>query len=101
MRDSPSTPAIDFADLVRTLAPDRKGACVLGETGSHCIRSEVRRSEARKEEALLTYQRSIQNAFHEVSDALIGHTKTADQRAQQERFVEALRETDRLSRTRF
>jgi multidrug efflux system outer membrane protein len=61
----------------------------------------VRLSEARKEETLLAYQKSIQNAFREVSDGLTGYTKTADQRAQQERFVEALRETDRLSRLRY
>jgi multidrug efflux system outer membrane protein len=76
-------------------------AAVLPISMASRIRSEVRRSEARKGEELLTYQKTIQNAFHEVSDALIGHTKTADQRAQQERFVEALRETDRLSRLRY
>jgi multidrug efflux system outer membrane protein len=65
------------------------------------IRYEVRLSEAQKREALLTYQKSIQNAFREVSDALVAHSKTAEQRAQQERFVEALRETDRLSRLRY
>lgn len=33
IRDSPSTPAVDFADLVRTLAPGRKGAVRSGGTG--------------------------------------------------------------------
>ena len=28
MQDSPSTPAVDFADLIRTLSPDKKGAWV-------------------------------------------------------------------------
>jgi len=33
MRDLPSTPAVDFADLVRTLAPGRKGAVRSGGDG--------------------------------------------------------------------
>jgi hypothetical protein len=33
MQDSPSTPAVDFADLVRTLAPGRKRSVCFGGTG--------------------------------------------------------------------
>jgi len=65
------------------------------------IRSDVRFSEAQQREAVIAYQRSIQNAFREVSDALIGHRKTVEQRTQQERLVEALRETERLSTLRY
>ena len=33
MRDSPSTPAVDFADLLRTLTPGKKGAASFGGAG--------------------------------------------------------------------
>jgi AraC-like DNA-binding protein len=33
MQDSPTTPAVDFADLIRTLAPGKKGAVCAGGTG--------------------------------------------------------------------
>jgi multidrug efflux system outer membrane protein len=65
------------------------------------IRSGVRFTEAQRREALLDYQRSIQNAFRETSDALIGHRKTFEQRTEQARLVEALRETERLSTLRY
>jgi multidrug efflux system outer membrane protein len=65
------------------------------------IRSSVRFTEAQQQEALANYERSIQNAFREVSDALIGYRKIAEQRGQQELLVQALRETERLSTLRY
>jgi multidrug efflux system outer membrane protein len=65
------------------------------------IRSNVRFTEAQQREALIRYERSIQNAFREVSDALIGYRKTVEQRQQQELLVNALRETKRLSTLRY
>ena len=65
------------------------------------IRSSVRFSEAQQQEALASYERTIQNAFREVSDALIGYRKFAEQRGQQELLVQALRETERLSTLRY
>jgi outer membrane protein, multidrug efflux system len=65
------------------------------------IRSTVRITEAQRNEALLIYEKAVQNAFREVSDALVGHTKTTEQRAQQELLVNALRESDRLSNLRY
>jgi multidrug efflux system outer membrane protein len=65
------------------------------------IRNNVRFSEAQQREALIRYEQSIQNAFREVSDALIGYRKTVEQREQQELLVGALRETERLSTLRY
>ncbi len=65
------------------------------------IRANVRLTEAQQREALVTYEMTVQNAFHEVSNALIGYRKTSEQRTQQELLVKALRETDRLSRLRY
>ena len=36
------------------------------------LRANVRATEAQQQEALLTYKKSIQQAFQEVSDALVG-----------------------------
>ena len=65
------------------------------------IRSNVRFTEAQQREALIRYEKSIQNAFREVSDGLIGYRKTVEQREQQELLVHALRETQRLSTLRY
>ncbi len=65
------------------------------------IRSNVRFTEAQQREALIRYEKSIQNAFREVSDALIGYRKTVEQREQQQLLVNALRETQRLSTLRY
>ena len=65
------------------------------------IHAEVRGAEARKRETLIRYQKTVYTALREVSDALIDYRKTAEQRAQQELLVEALRETARLASTRY
>jgi NodT family efflux transporter outer membrane factor (OMF) lipoprotein len=65
------------------------------------IRSNVRLTEAQQREVLINYQKTIQTAFREVSDALIGYHKTAEQRSQQELLVQALQETERLSTLRY
>ena len=65
------------------------------------LRSNVRLTEAEQREALISYQRTIQNAFREVSDALIAYRKTAEQRTQEEQLVNALMESDRLSTLRY
>jgi multidrug efflux system outer membrane protein len=64
-------------------------------------RSNVRLAEAVQREAVVNYQRAIHAAFRDVSDSLAAHAKTAEQRSQQERLVEALRESARLSTERY
>jgi multidrug efflux system outer membrane protein len=65
------------------------------------LRNNVRLTEATRQELLVAYQKAIQNAFREVSDALIGYDKNREQRKQEELFVEALRDSDRLSQLRY
>ena len=48
------------------------------------IRSQVKLTEAQKQEALLIYQQTIQQAFREVSDALVAYRKNREFREQQE-----------------
>lgn len=65
------------------------------------IRQGVKLTESQQREALAQYEKSIENAFREVSDSLIGYRKTVEQRAEQEQLVKALMETDRLSTLRY
>ncbi len=67
-----------------------------GRTGAN-----VRLAEAVQRELVINYQRTIHSAFREVADALAGYRKTADERAEQERLVEALRESTRLATQRY
>ena len=65
------------------------------------IRNQVRLTEAQQRELLVTYEQSIYNALREVSDALIGYSRTRGQRAEQEQLVTALEDTVRLSTLRY
>jgi NodT family efflux transporter outer membrane factor (OMF) lipoprotein len=65
------------------------------------VRVGVRLTEAQKREMVLNYQKSIYNAFREVSDALVGYRQNREQRAQQEQLVHAVSESSRLSNLRY
>jgi NodT family efflux transporter outer membrane factor (OMF) lipoprotein len=65
------------------------------------VRNGVRLTEAQKQEAVANYEKAIQTSFREVSDSLVGYRRTAEQRAQQELFVQALRDSVRLSNIRY
>jgi len=56
------------------------------------IRAGVRAADARRQESLLAYQKTVQQAFREVADSLAGYRKLAELRAQQESLVESLRQ---------
>src|SRR5262249_31986561 len=51
------------------------------------IRNRVRLAEAQQEEAALTYQKAVQQAFREVADALIAYQKSQEFRLQQEQLT--------------
>jgi outer membrane protein, multidrug efflux system len=65
------------------------------------IKSGVRLAEAQQQLALIQYERVIQTAFREVSDALIEHQKVREARAQQEQLVATLQDRSRLSYLRY
>ncbi len=65
------------------------------------IRSGVKLSEARKEEMLLTYQRTIQQAFRGVSDSLVEYQKNHEFRERQQELVLAAQDAARLSEMRY
>jgi outer membrane protein, multidrug efflux system len=65
------------------------------------IRSNVKFTEARQQEAELVYQESIQQAFRGVSDALVEYRKDREFREQQEQLAFSAEDAARLSETRY
>jgi outer membrane protein, multidrug efflux system len=58
-------------------------------------------SKAQREAAILSYQKSIQEAFRDVADSLVGYQKAKEYRAQRELFVTTLRDQLRLADMRY
>lgn len=65
------------------------------------LRANVRLSRAEQQQALLTYEQTIQQAFREVSDSLIAYSKFRQFRAHQEALTAAARGASDLSHTRY
>lgn len=65
------------------------------------IRSGVKLAEAQKEEAALTYKRTIQQAFQDVSDSLIAYEKDQEFRQQQQLLTNAAQDAAHLSDVRY
>jgi multidrug efflux system outer membrane protein len=58
-------------------------------------------ADAQKRQALLLYQKSVQTAFQEVSDALIARQQDADLQAAQEAQVDAQRRANTIALARY
>lgn len=65
------------------------------------LKSNVRLTEALEQSALVQYEKTIQTAFSEVSNALIAHQRVRESRLQQELLVAALRDRTRLAYLRY
>jgi len=65
------------------------------------LRAGVQLAEAQQREMLAAYQKAIYGALREVSDALIVHDRTREQREQEEKLVGTLSESVRLSTLRY
>ena len=65
------------------------------------LRSNVRLAEAQQQEAVLTYQQTIQGAFRDVSDALIAYQQNQEFRAQEELLARAAEDAAQLSGKRY
>ena len=61
------------------------------------LRSQLRLTRAQYQEAVLTYQQTLQNAFEQVSNGLIAYQKYRDFRGQQELLTQAAQRSDQLS----
>jgi multidrug efflux system outer membrane protein len=65
------------------------------------LKSNVRFQEALHDSALVQYEKAIQTAFTEVSNALIAHQRVRESRIQQELLVAALQDRTRLAYVRY
>jgi multidrug efflux system outer membrane protein len=65
------------------------------------LKSEVKFAKAQRELAIVQYEQTIQNAFKEVSDALIQYQKVREIRDQQELLVATLRDRSQLAYVRY
>jgi multidrug efflux system outer membrane protein len=65
------------------------------------LRAQVKLTEAQKLELVYTYQRTVKQAFREVSDALVGYDKSRLFREQQTLLVGATQDAARLSDIRY
>ncbi len=58
-------------------------------------------AKAQREELLINYQKAINGAFRDVSDALVGYQKTREYSSSQRVFTETLRDQSRLASIRY
>ncbi len=65
------------------------------------LRGNLKLAESQHQQALIAYRQSIQEAFGDVSDALIGYQKFHQVRVRQEDTVKDLQESVRLSDMRY
>lgn len=65
------------------------------------LKSDVRFAKAQQQLALIQYEQTVQNAFREVSDALVQYRKFKEIRIQQDLLVETLRDRSRLAYLRY
>lgn len=65
------------------------------------LRSELKVTEAQQEQALITYEQTIQQAFREVEDALIAFHKAREVRTEQEVHVRVSRDALQLARFEY
>jgi multidrug efflux system outer membrane protein len=65
------------------------------------LRGQLNLSKATEEEMLLSYEKTITGALHDVSNALIALKKQRAYREQQEKLVAAAQDATRLARMRY
>jgi multidrug efflux system outer membrane protein len=58
-------------------------------------------AKAQREELIISYQKAIDGAFRDVSDALTGYQRTQEYRSNQRTFTETLRHQSNLANTRY
>jgi multidrug efflux system outer membrane protein len=65
------------------------------------LRANLKITQAQYEEALAAYQKTVQNAFREVSDGLIAYQRTREFAVRQEQLTQANREATELANIRY
>jgi multidrug efflux system outer membrane protein len=85
-------PAQTWSWAALVAAPIFRGGAIYGQ---------VKSAEAFRQQLLITYQQTIQNAFRDVNDALIGRKNTMEQLQTQGKQVESLGNYARIARLRY
>jgi outer membrane protein, multidrug efflux system len=65
------------------------------------VRAGVKLAETRQQEQLLFYQQTIQQAFRDVSDALVAYRKSQEFRLHQQKLTESTKDAARLAELRY
>lgn len=65
------------------------------------IKNKIRFTQAQRDFLWVDYQKTVQGAFREVSDSLIGYRKAQEIRSQRALLVDTLRDRSRLSYLRY
>ena len=65
------------------------------------LKSNVRLTEAQRDQMVLTYEQTIQGAFRDVSNALVAYRKDQEFRVQQQHLLESAQDAAHLSQVRF
>ncbi len=65
------------------------------------IRNNVHLTESEQRQALLLYRQTMQGAFRDVSDSLVGYRKSREAREQQQLLTAAAQDAARLSHVRY
>jgi multidrug efflux system outer membrane protein len=65
------------------------------------LRGNLKLAQARFDEAVALYQKTVQNSFREVSDSLIGYQRSREFRARQEENTQAHRNATDLANIRY
>jgi multidrug efflux system outer membrane protein len=65
------------------------------------IRAGVLSADAQRQQSLLLYRKTVQQAFREVADSLVENRKLAELRIQQEALVESLRQAVEIADLRY
>ena len=85
-------PAQTWSYAAQVAAPIFRGGSIYGQ---------VKAAEAYRQQLLITYQQTIQNAFRDVNDALIDRKSTMEQLETQTQQVESLGNYARTARLRY
>lgn len=65
------------------------------------LKGNLKAARAQQQEALLIYEKTIQEAFREISDALIAYQRDREFLAQQQTLTQTLADADRIARVQY
>jgi multidrug efflux system outer membrane protein len=77
------------------------GSVVLPIFNAGSLWANYKASKAQREAAILSYQKSVQEAFRDTADSLVGYQKAREYRVQRELFATTLRDQLRLADLRY